>query len=475
MLKKIILGLIILISSFYLISCNKLEDVIPEISEYGNWDGNYIYFENYKCKTTGEDEQILIPEFVYEEITYEFDDVTSYKIINNNIYMNMRTKTIDSNDHTIYHYFIIKYSIEEQNYQIIKKFDSNEGSTYRIVGHASHYVVLVSYDLNSTQDKLTILNTENNQMSIIENINYYKLLDNYLVIAQSAMIKYANIEDLIFTEISTYENAAVFLVKKDGKQYFRILKSKDFYVDNIGLNYYNELEYYDIETKKLHILISEKDKKHITFINEEYFFTKETKVFEYYLDDYNSKSCIKQKKLTKELLDVNNKICQIDFENMKVIIKYEFDNKNANYEIDKKINNYLVLTEETIKKGTALTDGGYRYSYYELNLDNFKLTNINVILNNSQIEVDNSDDALMEITYNNISYYIDIKKYGPLLARDTAHYLYSYDEETKVETLLQFYIDDGTINVEYGRASIYFGDILRNKRFNNEHFCIYNK
>ena len=51
MLKKIILGLIIVISSFYLISCANLEDIIPNETEYGNWDGNYFYFENYKCKT----------------------------------------------------------------------------------------------------------------------------------------------------------------------------------------------------------------------------------------------------------------------------------------------------------------------------------------------------------------------------------------------------------------------------------------
>lgn len=475
MLKKIILGLIIVISSFYLISCNQLEDVVPEKSEYGNWDGNYLYFENYKCKTTGEDEQILIPEFTYEEKTYTYDEVISYKIINNNLYMNMRTTRIDFNDKQVYEYFIIKYMIEEQNYQIIKKFDNYEGSKYRIVGYTNNYIVLSSYDSNTTQDELTIININNNQISIIENVNYYTLLDNYLIIAKSETIQYAKIDDLIFTDFTTYENASVFLVTKNNKQYFKIIKSINYSDKNNSLNYYNELEYYDIEAKKLYTVLSKEDKKHITFINDEYFISREWKIFEYYINDSNSKSCINQKKLIDDVLDVNNKIYQIDFNNnLEISIKYEFANENAEYTIYKKINNSIILKEETIKKGTSLTEGGYRYDYYELNLDNFKLTKTNGFINTNR-ETEDLDESLNKITYNNISYYINNKKYGGLLTSNRAYYLYSYDEENQVETLLQFYIKDGNINVEYGRASLYFGLTYRPNEFNEENFCIYNK
>ena len=474
MLKKIILGLIILISSFYLISCANLEDIIPNETEYGNWDGNYFYFENYKCKTTGEDEQILIPEFTYEEKTYTYDEVMSYKIINNNIYMNMRTTRIDFNDKQVYEYFIIKYMIEEQNYQIIKKFDNFEGSKYRIVGYTNNYIVLSSYDSNTTQDELTIININNNQISIIKNVNYYTLLDNYLVIAKSETFQYAKIDDLIFTDFTTYEDASVFLVTKNNKQYFKIIKSINYFDTNNSLNYYNELEYYDIEAKKLYTVLSDEDKKHITFINDEYFITREWKIFEFYRDDY-SRSCIKHRKLTETILDVNNKIYQIDFNNnLEISIKYEFENEDAKYTIYKKTKNSIIFKEETIKKGTSLTEGGYRYDYYELNLDNFKLTKSNSYINTNR-ETEDSDESLGEITHNNLSYYVKMKRYGGLLSQNTAYYLYSYDEEKQVETLLQFFIKDGGINVEFGRASLYFGLTYKLRRFNNENFAIYNK
>ena len=47
--------------------CEQVSDFIPEA--YGEWDGNYVYRENYRSKTTGEDGEVLVSEVVDEGVT----------------------------------------------------------------------------------------------------------------------------------------------------------------------------------------------------------------------------------------------------------------------------------------------------------------------------------------------------------------------------------------------------------------------
>jgi len=51
-----------------LFSCQKWEDVLPK--SYGEWDGNYLYHGNGKCKTTGEDFERLVESVEIGEKTY---------------------------------------------------------------------------------------------------------------------------------------------------------------------------------------------------------------------------------------------------------------------------------------------------------------------------------------------------------------------------------------------------------------------
>ena len=47
-----------------------VEDILPSLEEYGEWDGNYMYRGNVRVKTSGEDEQLLIPEITYNGAVY---------------------------------------------------------------------------------------------------------------------------------------------------------------------------------------------------------------------------------------------------------------------------------------------------------------------------------------------------------------------------------------------------------------------
>ena len=84
-MKKILTIFCFLIVIICLTSCNKYEDLVPNSGDYANWDGNYIYKGNYRCKTTGEDEERLIKNIEYNGSAYYINEY-NYSIYNNNLY-----------------------------------------------------------------------------------------------------------------------------------------------------------------------------------------------------------------------------------------------------------------------------------------------------------------------------------------------------------------------------------------------------
>ena len=79
-MKKILYFLTLLVLGFSLVSCKAthLEDIIPLESDYADWDGNYIYFDRYRCKTDGSDEEVLFNEIIYLDDVYEVIEVIDY-------------------------------------------------------------------------------------------------------------------------------------------------------------------------------------------------------------------------------------------------------------------------------------------------------------------------------------------------------------------------------------------------------------
>jgi hypothetical protein len=49
------------------------EEVVP--LEYADWDGNYIYYQNARSKTTGEDFEVLVETVQIEETTYRIKSI----------------------------------------------------------------------------------------------------------------------------------------------------------------------------------------------------------------------------------------------------------------------------------------------------------------------------------------------------------------------------------------------------------------
>ena len=105
-MKKSLIFLLLILS---LSGCLKTEDIIPS-EDYGTWDGNYIYYDNYRSKTTGEDEELLFETIQYDDLKYQIESFCDIKFHNNHIYYLANGFNPENNELT---YFIIIYSFDE--------------------------------------------------------------------------------------------------------------------------------------------------------------------------------------------------------------------------------------------------------------------------------------------------------------------------------------------------------------------------
>lgn len=92
------------------------------------WDGNYIYSGIYKCKTNGEDEEVLVEELSVDGKPYKYYCVSGYIYIGKTIFLD--ATYIDDEEHR--QVFFMKYSIEDNAHEIICYDTEFEGETYEL-------------------------------------------------------------------------------------------------------------------------------------------------------------------------------------------------------------------------------------------------------------------------------------------------------------------------------------------------------
>lgn len=105
------------------------------------WDGNYIYSSIYKCKTNGEDQEVLVDEVVADGKTYKYDHVSDYIYIGKTLFLDA-TFMDDEERRQV---FFIKYSIEDNTHEVLCYDTEFEGETYGLTWIGS---------LSLRQDKL---------------------------------------------------------------------------------------------------------------------------------------------------------------------------------------------------------------------------------------------------------------------------------------------------------------------------------
>ena len=105
------------------------------------WDGNYIYSSIYKCKTNGEDEEILVEELSVDGKTYKYDFVSDYTYIGDLLLLDV-TFIDDEENRQV---FFLKYSIQDKTHEVLCYDTEYEGEKYELTWIGS---------LSVRQDKL---------------------------------------------------------------------------------------------------------------------------------------------------------------------------------------------------------------------------------------------------------------------------------------------------------------------------------
>ena len=67
-----------------------LEELVPDA--YGGWDDNYVYYGNFRSKTTGEDTEILIKRVDLNGTTYDVTDWTDFECVGDDMYICLSVK-----------------------------------------------------------------------------------------------------------------------------------------------------------------------------------------------------------------------------------------------------------------------------------------------------------------------------------------------------------------------------------------------
>ena len=406
-------SLIIILLILSLSGCLKTEDIIPE-EDYGAWDGNYIYYDNYRSKTTGEDEEPLFETIKYDNLEYQIESFCDIKFYNNHIYYLVNGFNPGNNE---LNYFIIIYSFDIKEIKYYKIFEDLEYSSYFLTIDDNY--IIISIDDNSSL--VYDLNTRNQMVidgSQLDEFGCYKIKDSF--------VQFASWNDLTFQkliEIPFGYSCRCDIIKIANRNLIHIqIRSND-----TSNNYDANLCFYDLDNNVLYNLVPVEENKYIDYY-EKYYIVGTLNEYKYTNKNGDQLS---------EKLVTGCQLFELNFEENKItsnkIFNFEEDIQYQINELDHK--DILRLKTTEIKKGNALFSGKIKKDEAYFNTKNNMLKWFYLPINkNEQVRT----NMIICIQF---EYYSETKHYGGILSDKVAVYVYRYNKETDETKLMQFYLN----------------------------------
>ena len=461
--KKLIISIFLVLVVFVLTGCMRgYEDLVVEESELGSWEGNYIYQGNKRSRTTGDDSETLVKEIFYDGIYFSVFSVDYYKYIDNNIYMIANTKnkanqTQSDYDSTI----LLKYNILEKSTEVL--YVSASGNDLNGFFYVCDDFMILSKNTSSGKSLVKVdINTK--EVEEIRNYKNYWLVEDYLIVDDFDYVLYTKLDEIEFLPLSPVtnnHNKSFKMVNINGRKMIRIFTT----FHKSDSNFIGDLKYYDLDSKHLFTAWKSEDDRNLSLVGDEYFIIGEAKSYSYVssLQDYETKNHI----TLDEILSVNNILYKVSFDNGVFEAK-----KSYSFEADIDFTTALILPDNNIlingkwvKKGTQLSPGGVKSKDYLYDVANNKLIS-NYKYEEPEYIYDPLDHGL---EFNDYIYYFESIKYGPMMLRYDAYYLYRYNKKTKEREIIQFF----AIEDEEVRGTRFSEDFWKKRfLFNKEMFLI---
>ena len=435
--KVLILMTLIIIPLISACNGNMSKNYEPDPSEYVEWDGNYFYYKNYRCRTDLKVEEPYITEITYNEKTYAIDEVNDCIFKDDKLHMTFYFEvgidSLVSESERLTAYTI--YSLENKEVEYLYIYEhtgfSYEVDLNKILDISDNYVVI------SGTGKISKIDIISNEIETI-NCNSYEVKNGYAVIKDENKLFVSTIEDFNFEKIMDLSSVSsrfnYYIHKINDKPYLQIINQTSSNVNGQYINT-NSLTYYDFERKNFYELVKFEDNKSLSIDsnNTSMFMLGEPKLVEYngYTPD--------DKHLEYKLFIDNNIIYTVELDednNLKLKELHRFESKNHNeeYTLNKIENNIIHLNKRYFNK----PQNHMYYNRIDTSIVYFDIEKNSFI----DKEEHDYDSKIIIAEYDNIVYYVKTKRQGVFMAEDKVHfYLYRFDKTTQEEGLLNYFVN----------------------------------
>ena len=131
---------LILVSFISACNGNMAKNYKPDPSEYVEWDGNYFYFENFRCTTDLKVEEPYLTEITYNDKTYNIDKVNDCTFKDDKLHMTFSFEVEEFESWTAY----TIYSLENKEVEYLYIYE-HIGFDFEI--DLSSLVTLIHFDV----------------------------------------------------------------------------------------------------------------------------------------------------------------------------------------------------------------------------------------------------------------------------------------------------------------------------------------
>lgn len=438
-MKKTLLIFMSLILVSFISACNgnMSKNYKPDPSEYIEWDGNYFYFENFRCTTDLAIEEPYITEITYNDKTYNIDKVNHSTFRDDKLhmtfYIDVGLDALNSIPERWSFYTI--YSLENKEVEYLYMYETS--STYeielnKILDISDDYAVI-----SGTNGKISKLDITSNEVETIY-CNSYEVKNGYAVIKNENELLASTIEDFKFEKIMDLSNVSsrfdYYIHNVNDKPYLQIIDQTSSISNGQYINT-NSLTYYDFESKNFYELVKFEDNKSLSIDtnNTSMFMLGEPKLVGYngYTPD--------DKHLEYKLFIDNNILYTVEFNEddgieLKELHYFESKNHNEEYTINKIEDNIIYLNKRYFNK----PQNHMYYNRIDISIVYFDIEKKSFI----DKEEHDYDSKIIIAEYGNIVYYVKTKRQGVYMAQDNIHYyLYRFDKTTQEEGLLKYFLN----------------------------------
>lgn len=432
-MKKSIFIFMSLILVPFISACNgnMAKNYKPDPSEYVEWDGNYFYFENFRCTTDLKVEEPYITEITYNDKTYNIDEVNDCTFKDDKLHMTFSFEVEEFESWTAY----TIYSLENKEVEYLYIYEhigyDFEIDLNKILDISDNYAVILG------TGKISKIDITSNEIETIY-CDSYEVKNGYAVIVDDNELLASTIEDFNFEKIMDLSNVSsrfdCFIHNVSDKPYLQIIDQTSSNVNGQYINT-NSLTYYDFESKNFYDLVKFEDNKSLSIDsnNTSMFILGEPKLVKYngYTPD--------DKHIEYKLFIDNNilyivELGEDDRIKLKELYTFESTKHNEEYTINKIEDNIIYLNKRYFNK----SQNHMYYNRIDTSIVYFDIDKSSFI----DKEEHDYDSKIILAEYGNIVYYVKTKRQGVYMAEDKVHfYLYRFDKITQEEGLLNYFVN----------------------------------